>query len=1204
MQLFYKKDFFFENIKFIVIIFMNLITSINSDDDFIIEFQCEFPRSFSLYNENHILCCKEGIYTFNSNFTEQLFFHEFSSQLISKNSGFFVTFAQFPNNGNVIIITEEKFYLMSSEGEFLYDDDLPFEKACSYYTLIPFIYGKNYNFVIGSLNNFRNLNLLYFNINNSTKKIDLIKNYIPLVLTGSGTVGENYNQGFSCQIMKSNYKKILVCFCPHGYPLEIVAFRIQIDTDIKMINNSFTYLSLTSQANYLQTIASQDKYKCLIVFSDNDGIGHYTIYDIRTSKFSEKVPFMTLSGNYASSISVQFFPRTQEYIVMSNSEKEVKIAKFDKNMNRIKNENMNEVNVPDFILGSDYHNVNFYNIAFIPEYENYIFIADGNYKGITNARIYIFPDAFKPDEISPFPIYFEETEDTNPSSTHLTNVVSSAMTTLPYTSIYTASSTINHLSTTTVTSVKNYLTTTVASTINHLTTTTVTSVKNNLSTTTATSVKNHLSTTTASSVIHYSSTTSPSNNENENYNDVVCSVEFFYKNVKTNQCENICSDYEFLNDICYINDINENNIMNITDHIRNLINKIEVNKNTNVVINGNNVVYQFISSEAMDENLDKNISIIDFGECEKKLKNEFNIDFILVLQLDVFLSTSTNIVLKYEVYNPFNLEKINLSLCKDMEINTYLPYDIPDEELDKCISAQESGYDIYNPNDSFYLDTCTPYTTFNKTDILLSDRRKDYYKNNSFCEEGCVYKSYNCTTKKVQCDCKIKTKMDSNITNVKFNSMEFVSSFFSLENFSNIRVVKCFKLVFSLLGQTLNFGSYIFIVFNVTYIVLIVLFCKDGKKKFFELINTVLRSQNIKNPLKKKKKKHKIKQLEKGNNKIIINKNIIINNHYRNINDKSSGLLEPEDSTKKSYSKLFLRKKTEKIHKLSGKKKKKPTELLIHKGKKRNNKKEDTENKGAQFVQNYQDLHYNDYELNSLTYEKAIIYDNRTYLQYYCSLLKEKHLIIFTFISSNDYNLFIIKLSLFIFSVSLNFAVNTLFFTDTIIHKIYEKPTTSQLIYSLMNILYSTIISSTISISLKLLALSNKSILKLKTDNNKMKNKNKKKKIKYKKKNENKIKKYILRESDELVKDYNLKFNIFYLVSFIFMLAFWYFISAFCAVYKNSQIYLIENTLCSLATSLVYPFGLNLIPGMFRITALRSKNKKCVYTVGNFIAII
>ena len=146
---------------------------------------------------------------------------------------------------------------------------------------------------------------------------------------------------------------------------------------------------------------------------------------------------------------------------------------------------------------------------------------------------------------------------------------------------------------------------------------------------------------------------------------------------------------------------------------------------------------------------------------------------------------------------------------------------------------------------------------------------------------------------------------------------------------------------------------------------------------------------------------------------------------------------------------------------MSGKKKKKPTELLIHKGKKRNNKKEDTENKGAQFVQNYQDLHYNDYELNSLTYEKAIIYDNRTYLQYYCSLLKEKHLIIFTFISSNDYNLFIIKLSLFIFSVSLNFTVNTLFFTDTIIHKIYEKPTTAQLIYSLMNILYSTIISST-----------------------------------------------------------------------------------------------------------------------------------------------
>ena len=47
----------------------------------------------------------------------------------------------------------------------------------------------------------------------------------------------------------------------------------------------------------------------------------------------------------------------------------------------------------------------------------------------------------------------------------------------------------------------------------------------------------------------------------------------------------------------------------------------------------------------------------------------------------------------------------------------------------------------------------------------------------------------------------------------------------------------------------------------------------------------------------------------------------------------------------------------------------------------------------------------NDRELNTLDYNIAQIFDKRTYFQYYWSLLKKKHLIIFTFLPINDYNL-------------------------------------------------------------------------------------------------------------------------------------------------------------------------------------------------------
>ena len=72
------------------------------------------------------------------------------------------------------------------------------------------------------------------------------------------------------------------------------------------------------------------------------------------------------------------------------------------------------------------------------------------------------------------------------------------------------------------------------------------------------------------------------------------------------------------------------------------------------------------------------------------------------------------------------------------------------------------------------------------------------------------------------------------------------------------------------------------------------------------------------------------------------------------------------------------------------------------------------------------------------------------------------------------------------------------------------------------------------------------------------------------------------------------------------MIFFWYFISCFCAVYKNTQLILIKNTLISFGLSMIYPFGLNLLPGFFRIPALRAvkRNMKILYNISLIIAFI
>ena len=83
---------------------------------------------------------------------------------------------------------------------------------------------------------------------------------------------------------------------------------------------------------------------------------------------------------------------------------------------------------------------------------------------------------------------------------------------------------------------------------------------------------------------------------------------------------------------------------------------------------------------------------------------------------------------------------------------------------------------------------------------------------------------------------------------------------------------------------------------------------------------------------------------------------------------------------------------------------------------------------------------------------------------------------------------------------------------------------------------------------------------------------------------------------DKIISCLKIKFIIFFIISFLFSFFFWYFIACFCAVYKNTQNILIKSTLISFGLSMVYPFGLNLLPGIFRIPALRAPKKiKSVY---------
>ena len=95
---------------------------------------------------------------------------------------------------------------------------------------------------------------------------------------------------------------------------------------------------------------------------------------------------------------------------------------------------------------------------------------------------------------------------------------------------------------------------------------------------------------------------------------------------------------------------------------------------------------------------------------------------------------------------------------------------------------------------------------------------------------------------------------------------------------------------------------------------------------------------------------------------------------------------------------------------------------------------------------------------------------------------------------------------------------------------------------------------------------------------------------------ENKVKKCLV-----------IKYICLYVFGSLLLIFFWYYISSFCAVFQNTQLYLMKNALISFSFTLVYPFFINFIPAAFRRISLNNgdkNNKECLFKISKFIQII
>ena len=276
--------------------------------------------------------------------------------------------------------------------------------------------------------------------------------------------------------------------------------------------------------------------------------------------------------------------------------------------------------------------------------------------------------------------------------------------------------------------------------------------------------------------------------------------------------------------------------------------------NESIILLTKNVAFQLDTLEEQNKQTLENIFIsnVDIGECQQLIRKQENLkkeDVLIILKADIKNADNKAIYVQYEIYTP-NKTKVDLKVCQNTSIFINTPINLSQEFESLYNSLNESGYNLFNSNDSFYNDICSPYTSEKGIDIPMVDRQNEIYNNMkdyTLCQKNCTFLYYNSTIKKSKCDCKVQ--IEETITDTKLINFkdELFGSFYKTLKNSNFLVLKCFKLTFSIKGQTHNIGSYVMSILFLILIIFIIIHYITSSKKLKNILKDIILRKKILN---------------------------------------------------------------------------------------------------------------------------------------------------------------------------------------------------------------------------------------------------------------------------------------------------------------------------------------------------------------------
>ena len=626
----------------------------------------------------------------------------------------------------------------------------------------------------------------------------------------------------------------------------------------------------------------------------------------------------------------------------------------------------------------------------------------------------------------------------------------------------------------------------------------------------------------------------------------ICNETFPFELILKQECARNCPINSIINGLCILNLINYKNEI---EYYNIIIKNIE-----NDYTSGN---YDTINLDKGQDVIIKTGKITTTLTTSKNQKNSMNNNMtrIDIGECETLLRNFYNISINESLYiKKIDIIQEGMSTLK-VEYNIYAKLfgnKLIKLNLTECKNSKISisipfaineDLDKYNSSSGYYNDICYTTTSHAGTDILLQDRQKEFIDNDKIvCQQDCEFSQYDYYTLVAKCSCEVKECSES-FADMKIDKNKLLDNFKNIKNIINFEFLKCYKKFFNKEGFLNNIGCFILLAIIFFHILSIFIFIIS---QFSSIVKKIIDILDLSQLSKYPSGKEIIKEekIVKRKTKRSRDKKIYINNN----------------KIKKNKNKHFYNKKPQSDSKIK-----------INRKNVKNYK-----------VKNDKIKIFIDEEINGFTYNLAIEYDKRTYCQYYASLLKTQHSLICALFNNTDYNSRIIKINLFCIGFTIEYIVNALFYNDDTMHEIYEKKGDFDLTTQIPIAVYSTLISMILNYPLNFLALSNDSIINFKQDNTQID---------------------ILKKSKDLIKILTIKFIIYFIISFLLLIFFWYYISMFGVIYRNTQFHLLKDTLMSFGLSLIFPFFIYLLPGILRIPSLSNVKKKrvCLYNLSKFI---